>query len=369
MVSDRISYDANGNMLIEGIKLSVKKNSYKIPDSFKNAIKNIELQFKNAAISEEEYYKNMENLRDSYLEKGTTQWWSYTNKIIKYENDLIKEQEKTMQKAIEEEKKQIEKAYEEIAKVVYKKQDEIMKEQERFRKKLSDFVKVSEYEKYIFPGIGPGGGDYVEYFTELGDLDAQKEKLKDYYNLLMTVKTLGVSHFGEEGFHDFFEMLKSYSVDEGAGLAKKLLKQSDEGFFEFVKDWNEIQSLTDEFSKKLGADNTKIAAKESLDMMQEVLAEYGLEVPEGFYVSGSVSAQKFGEGFVSEIDGVLADITKRFETFMPGAGVLFKASENAGMKKSVFAPTYNLYGSGETVAEQLKSASRRALLDRLRGGY
>lgn len=368
-MAERISYDANGNMLIDGAYLSVKANSYKVSDSFKNAIKNIELQFKNAAISEEEYYKKMESLRNSYLEKGTKEWWSYTNKIVSYEKKQFEQIQKEQEKLLEKEKKQIEKVYEEIASGIYKTQDEILKSQEKFAKKMSDFVNVSRYEKYVFPGYGENGGDLIQYKTSLYNLDEQKEKLKSYYNLLTAVKKQGTIHFGEEGFMDFFEMLKSYSIDEGASLAESLLNQTDEGFYEFVSDWNEIQSMTKDFSKKLNISAAKEAAEEGLSYMKKVLSEYGMEIPEGFYLSGSVSAEKFGEGFCDKIQNVLDDISEKFNNIMPEKGILGKSIENAGMPKSVFAPTYNLYGSGETIASQLRSAAARAMVDKLRGGY
>lgn len=364
MASSRVSYDEYGNMLIDGVSLSVRANSYKISDSFKNAIKDIELQFKNAAISEEQYYSSMEKLRDAYLEKGTKEWWSYTNKLVSFENKMIEAQKK----ALEEEMKNIEKVYLEIASTIYKTQNEIEKEQQKFAEKMSEFAGTSQYIKQVFKGVAPGGGDLVNFKTELNDLDAQKETLKEYYNLLMAVRERGYTHFGEEGFSDFFDMLRDYSVEEGSSLLKTLLKENDAGFLDFVGDWNDIQKMSAEISKEVYKDDTKKAMEESLLYMKETLTGYGLEIPEGFFESGALSAEKFGEGFCAKIDGVLSDISAKFDDLLPKGDVVAEG-QSESTKGNVFAPVYNLYGSGETIAQKLRSAAAQALVDRLRGGY
>ncbi|MBE7028131.1 MAG: hypothetical protein E7407_03750 [Ruminococcaceae bacterium] len=357
-MSNRITYDEFGNMKIDGQSLSVRQNSYKVPQSFKQAIADIELQFKRASITEEQYYKKMEELRNTYLEKGTKEWWSYTNKIVSYEEKLVKEQQKL-----------IEKTYSDISSKIYKTQAEILKSQEQFSKKLLNHTELYSSVKQTFKGIGENGSDVINYKLNLTDLDGAKESLTKYYDLLELVKERGEEHFGAEGFKEFFEILRDLPIDDAAAFSEALLKKNDEGFVDFVGDYKDIKEMSERFSKSIYSDDVKRAEEESLEYMKEKLSEVGMEIPEGFFVSGTLSAEKFSEGFVSQIEGVLADISKGFSDLLPKNDILLKATQQAEEKGNIFAPTYNLYGSGETIAQKLRSAQTQALIDKLRGGY
>lgn len=364
-MSDRVTYDEFGNMKIDGQNLSVRNNSYKVSQSFKEAIRDIELQFKRAAISEEEYYKQMEHLRDSYLEKGTKEWWSYTNKIISYEEKLVKEQ----QKLIEEEMKNIEKVYSDISSKIYKTQEEVLKSQEKFSEKLSNNTELYKMVKQTFKGVGENGTDLVNYKVTLGDLDEGKKILSEYYELLSEVKKRGEEHFSQAGFREFFELIRDMPIDEAVKFSDALIKKNDEEFVEFIDDYKDLSFMSERISKDFYQDDAKKAEQEGIEYMKQKLSEAGMEIPEGFFLSGSVSAEKFGEGFCSKIEEVVSDISKGFSDIMPKNDVLLKATQRAEEKGNVFAPTYNLYGSGETISQKLRTAQTQALLDKLRGGY
>ncbi len=363
--SNRISYDADGNMLVEGIALDIREKTYKVSQEFTKKLKELELSYKTLAISEEEYYKKLEKLRDNYLQKGTDKWWTYTNKLTSYEDKLLAASEK----AVEEEKERIMDVYSEIASHIYKTQEEVLKSQEAFSSKLKKASPAYHTQKVVFLGLGEGGGDLVYDETNLNDLEAEKKELKDYYNLLSSLSARGKEAFGEAGFSDFFNMVRDMSVSEGAEFAKVLLKESDDGFLDFVGDWNEIQSISEKISKELYKDDTIKAAEESISYMKTALEQYGLSVPEDFFKSGANSAIKFGEGFVSEIANVLDSIKTGFLELLPEEFLSSGAANVSQSQSSVFAPVYNLYGSGETVADMLRSATNQALVDKLRGGY
>lgn len=401
--SKRIKYDKNGNMLIEGIKVVIKPNSFKVSDYFKKQMADIELQYKNAAIDETTYYKNMESLRNKYLEKGTKEWWTYTTKLIDYENKLIKEKEKAAeeerkrlekeeekrqkqlekdkeaaikmskeelahkQKLLEEEKEQIFDVYSDIASYILKTQKELEREQASFMEKLWGATDEVKSKKLVFVGQGKFGSDLTVKESYLEDLKSQSNAIKEYYKLLMAVNERGAELFGEDGFRDFFSMLRGLSIEEGASLASLLMKEKDDGFFEFVADWSELQSTIDRFTKSIYAQDTKKLLDDSYEYMEKTLEENGLLVPEGFFLSGQLSAEKFGEGFISEIDEILKNIEREFEDMFPNRPVSEPANLNNG--NSVFSPVYHLYGSGETVSEKLRSAMAQAMVERLRGGY
>lgn len=367
--SNRISYDSAGNMLIEGIPAKIKEETYKVSDEFKRKLKELELSYKTLAVSEEEYYKRLESLRDTYLQKGTEKWWTYTKKLISYEDKLIESNEKATQKALEEEKKLITETYDDIASHIYKTQESLIKAQSAFTEKLRDEAEVSSTKKIVFKSLGEHGEDLIFKETNLEDLEAKKQELKEYYNLLSALRNRGKETFGESGFTDFFNMVRNLSVSEGAGLSKILLKENDESFLDFVGDWNEIQSLTESYTKDLFSDDTKKAISASADYIKRTLQEAGLSVPEDFFKSGAQSAIKFGEGFMTEIEGVLNDIKRGFDALLPYGNITQDGKNVSNSQSNVYAPVYNLYGSGETVSDMLRTAANQALVDKLRGGY
>ena len=57
------------------------------------------------------------------------------------------------------------------------------------------------------------------------------------------------------------------------------------------------------------------AWESAYDAMKEKLARAGYEIPEDFSVSGSLSAQKFGQAFIDELDLQLAAIRDRIDEF------------------------------------------------------
>lgn len=102
----RITYDEDGNMYVDGVKAEVVPMVYEDKKSMNIAYKNIKTQFDVGAMTAEEFYRELESLRDYYLADGSAAWWQYTKQIMKYEDGVYEKQEKERIKAEKEAEKQ-----------------------------------------------------------------------------------------------------------------------------------------------------------------------------------------------------------------------------------------------------------------------
>ena len=109
-VSKRIGKDDIGEPLVEGIKVAINDSGFKVSEAVKRYFEEVEIQKKMGVISEEEYYKKLEELRDKYLAKGTKEWWKYTTAIVQYETKLYEEEQRQIEKIFDELDKNVEKS-------------------------------------------------------------------------------------------------------------------------------------------------------------------------------------------------------------------------------------------------------------------
>ena len=100
-VFKRIGKDEMGNPLVEGIKVAINENAYEMTEQMEKAVTELDFQKKMNLISEQEYYEKLEDLRDNYLGKGSEQWWRYTAQIVQYEQSVVENQKKAIEKSIE----------------------------------------------------------------------------------------------------------------------------------------------------------------------------------------------------------------------------------------------------------------------------
>ena len=83
-----------------------------------------------------------------------------------------------------------------------------------------------------------------------------------------------------------------------------------------------------------------------------MLEAAGYEIPDGFYVSGSISAQKFGEAFVSELENQLDVIRSKIDEFNMG---LEFAPNISGAVYNTTNTSYNINSQGaQDTVEQIR---------------
>lgn len=358
-VSKRIGKDDIGEPLVEGIKVAINDSGFKVSEAVKRYFEEVEIQKKMGVISEEEYYKKLEELRDKYLAKGTKEWWKYTTAIVQYETKLY-----------EEEQRQIEKIFDELDKNVEKSVSSYERKMEALEDKKDEFsLKLSNDDLLTKISMNIDGKNMSEFSdgvwkrksadivtSSLKDLKAEIKVLEEYKNLL------GEFSKKEDMPFEMAELLKSYSAKDGIDYMKTVLSMSDAEYKNYIADFKTKKELSDEISKTVYNDEAK---KIKEDFLGELSKNFG-ELDDEFLKYGIDAASKFGESFTQKIGEIMENVKALIKTDLESFECSFSVN---GSEKGSNTLIYNLYGSGETAQQKLQAARMNSELEGLRGGY
>ncbi|MBQ3226048.1 MAG: hypothetical protein IJB48_03210 [Clostridia bacterium] len=281
--------------------------------------------------------------------------------------DSLKQAAEKEKEILESLKSDIRDIYRDIAEYADDSIGSTVRAQDKMEEKLKDFGVLAK--NITFVGMGPNGKNVV--YQDLADLGQQINELKRYSELLSAVKTrMFENGFSSDNVYAFFSELADLSVEDGTKLAELLATAGTDKFLDYLGKWNQKQALAGEISSKLYLDQFSDSVDKTKQYMEEKLREAGLSIPEGFFVSGSVSAQNFGSAFVLELERQMDKVRELMASysfsFEPS-----QASESGGEPQVVSnhsAITYIIKSSAETVARQLESARNHSELERMRNG-
>lgn len=310
-------------------------------------------------ISNEEYYSQLTSLRDAYFQKGSDEWNKYTLEIIKYNKDVVSEQ----QKEIEEMLTGIEDKYSQSY-------ENILSKQSSMRKKLDNGLPI--YETVYFDM----GKDKESEWLRLSNIDEDLRILKNYNNSLLGAKEKVNSIFESMGMDDektanmqskFFEQLTRLNIREGTAFANHISFQSDEDLTSFITKWVEKVDLTEAISKNLYADESqRLMENYATDLSSSfinTLSENFGNIPDTFFQNGQASALEFKNGFLSAVDeainGINIELNNKISALMPDLSVLSQG--NSVTNNS----SYNIYGAispAETALEIYKQDEKKKML-------
>lgn len=310
-------------------------------------------------ISNEEYYSALSILRDKYFATGSKEWNQYTLEIVKYNRDVISEQEKQIEEMLGGIEEKYSKSY-----------SNILNKQNETRKKLDDDLKI--YENVHF---SMGEGKESEWLR-LANIDEDLQILKNYNNSLISVKEKVNEIFGGMDMDEekssqmkshFFEQITDMSVGKGTAFANHIINQPDDQLQVFIEKWVEKVDLAEAISKNLYADESEQLLKNyANDMSQafgEALNEKFGEIPASFFVNGKKSALEFKEGFMSivndAVNGISAELSLKISELMPDLKVISQGDSVTNNSN------YNIYGANsptQTALEIFKEEEKRKML-------
>lgn len=364
--SKRIGENDIGQPLIEGIKFGINKNAYQATEAMKIALEELNLQKKLGILNDEEYYNELEVLRDNYFAKGTQGWWEYTAQIISYETKVYNEQLKKIDDIfdnIQEVGEQFDKSVEKSVSQYEKKFENLEKKEENFSSKLlnNDLLNTISISfgdktpsKYVNGAWQKQSADIVS--TQLKDLKSEITLLETYSTLLDSFSNKQNMPVGMS------DILKSYSLQDGIDYMSAVLALSDEEYNSYIADFNKRDSLSDEIAKTLYNSEAQNIKKEFLEELEEAFEN----VDEDFLKCGLDAANSFGESFASKISEILENVKTSIQSELESIECSFSVETSS---KGSDTRIYNLYGSGETTAQKLQAARADAELEKLRGGY
>ncbi len=267
-------------------------------------------------------------------------------------------------------KKEITEIYSDIAKVADDKIGSVIKSQEKLSAKLSAFgSKFSKSTVY-------GGGDAGEALSIslLNDYSRTNEKLLEYYNAINAVKDkLLKNGYDQSVASDFLSVMADMSVSDGADFAKLLSNASGHEFRTFINGYLENQRLSKEISTALYSEDFRKAVGETTAYMKTELEKIGFAVPENFALSGSLSAEKFGQSFMLGLEHQLEDIRDMINSFAfgitlsPTVSAVTAGTASGNTSNVTYNQSFTVGTSKDTLFDQIYAWKNATTVARLRG--
>lgn len=295
-------------------------------------------------ISTEEYFARLGEWRDRYFENGTADWQKYTAEILSHNKKLADEQQKALSNAASVVSEHIKKQY-----------DALIKEQEQLEDKLSDKGSLLRRNRLI--------GENLDLTLTLpADMDAQIAELEEYGRLIGEVQNQAKNFWRTDGEDQvqneknaelrskYFEKLRDMSMEDATDLARALLNGSEQRITNFYEGFARKQELVEQISKDLFSTEIQDAADSAGRRLGDEFGEALSDELEGlsgkFFTSGEEACKSFSDGFMANIQSVLAGLSAEITA---GAA----AAMSTGIEQSIENNTsYNIYGAttpGETI--------------------
>ena len=344
----RLTYNDVGVPLVDGIAVAISDNGYKVSDAVEAMFDDLDLKKEVGAYTEEQYYADMEKLRDKYIKKGTKQWWDYTKKIISFEE----------KQAEEEQEKQAEQFKDNLSSEV-----DALDRSYSIREKLG--IANADDEADIQKKKGQAYAKYCEdvknatFFTEKEKLKLIKEYAEKSQDCFIDAYTV-IADSAKDKFSELSDTLdstlndieskeKAFSdrlKDHAPALTLATFSGGDEGdeTFYTLTDWSK---KTDEILAYNNLLDTVLSRSNSKDFNSYILG-LGIE-----------DAQKAAHLLNQLSDSDFADYVKKYEEY-------YKNSENLAFNR--YAPekeeAYNTYETGfEKITEETKDKLKDAFGD------
>jgi len=325
-----------GKYLAVGTASGLQENDKLVVKAFGKMLEKLKYQRKLDIISEDEYYSGLEKLRDRYFSKGTQNWTKYTEQIYSYQK-----------KALEEEKEQIVALYDDVSQYALERIDNVIEKQANLQEKLKNVGEIYQKNTVNIDGR-------TDSYYSMRDLDSDIKVIERYVNLLgeFSQKSDRLSISGDIK-NSFLEEIKALDIDKAIGVLTSLSGSDDLRFSRYLDTWNTKNLLSEAVSKNMFSDELKDGIDDAYSHMKEVLEKAGYEIPDGFFTSGSISAQKFGDAFVEKIEEQMQRIRAIIDDF--NAEVSISANFPVGNTYNTSNTSYNISSTGsEDTVEKIR---------------
>lgn len=310
-------------------------------------LEELERQKDRGLISEEEYYDELGELRDKYFEEGSKEWQEYTDKIIDHEKEVISE------------------TISDIARFTDSTLGEVQAKIDSMREKVASYGSLMTEDE---------NGN-----KKLTDPRDTLDTLLEYnYALSEIEKRMGLFGFDEKTTDSFFSIMEGMSVEEARDFGMLLLEKDDGDFRQYIERYAEQLRLSERFTESIYGDDYEKAVDEATDYMKKAFEDLGIEIPEDFFTTGSDSAKKFGEAFVSEMGRQMVSIQNSIAAFNSQLSIGFgnaigglfgmSGSEWATVANNYNTTNFNIYNPGGNITEGLQASTVKAEEERQRNG-
>lgn len=305
--------DEVGKNLALGVAEGLYENDKEVVKQFKLMLDQLKYKRDTDIISEDQYYRELEALRDQYFGVGTQQWQKYTAEIYKHQKSVL-----------EDERKYIESMYDEVSEYAQQRLDEVLKKQQRFSDDLKATGGLFDINTVTVNGV-------KHSYYSMHDLDQDIKNLEIYGSLLEKMRersaNLGI---GSDVIESFLSGIKQMDFEQASEFLQMLDNSKDEKFASYINSWNRKNAVADSLSAHEYKKEFDDVVNDVSNTLRTKLEEAGYEIPDGFYVSGSISAQKFGSAFIEELDKQLEQIRTRVADFNSKLSAEVNIGQSAG---------------------------------------
>lgn len=360
----RITYDELGRPLVDGINIAINDQKNKTIKNFENLVKALAYKRDFMLISEGDYYKELEALRDKHLIKGSSQWWKYTAQIIEYEQSITLTElqeaalrEEIMEKAAAAQEKYLEK---------------ISQAKTKYANKLKaygdDFFAVRNTVTNFDTGA-------TEAKAKLANYEAYTNRLKRFQSQLEKLRARGIVP------EDLLREVTKMDIDQGMEYIELLNRTSDAALKDYISDRNEYIKLCEEMAQNaFSYEASPEALAAFTTTMEEIFEKAGLVLPENFYELGQTGADNFGQGFMGGLKVIEEDLssgfTDGFKSSLEAAAqvisqiysaITYSTGESLGSKViNNITNSFTVGTEKESSAQQISSWRNAQTLERLR---
>lgn len=335
----------------------LKENAEKIKQLRDEELRALKNAYAAGLIDTNEYFSRLEDFRDRYFETGSVGWQSYTAEILKYNKKLSDEQEKALSDAAKTTAENIEKRF-----------DELIKQKEKFEEKLADYGGIARKNTII-------GEDLKAEYTSPADMKRQNELLEEYCEWMSEAKRR-VDAFWKTDTADeaqnernaalrsaYFSQVRDMSVEQGIDFASSLFNMEESDFASHLLGFERKNELAEKIAAMLYSSEITEAGKSAgrslgKDFTEELSGE--LEGLEGkFFSTGEEACRSFSDGFMSQLENVLKELSAQIEVNV------LRALGGDGAPQNIENNTsYNIYGQtgADTIRLLREQDERRRLM-------
>ncbi len=355
-----LTRDGVGKWLSLGVAKGITESSDEAVKAFNAMLEKLKYQRELDIINDEQYYTELERLRDKYFAEGSKEWLNYTGEIYDHQKSVLEQQ-----------KKDIEAMYSDIADHATKKIEEVISKQEAYKNKLTGISKLYDTDTLQI-------GDQTITTYTMHDFSKDIELINEFTENVDKLKSrltgLGFSNDVISSYMSEFDELDTLTATQ---FIKSVLGHSDTDLKKNIEGYSLGRRAADSSSAKRYKEEMQEATEDAIGYMEEKLREAGFtDIPEGFFLSGQISAEKFGEAFVAELENQMTKIQNTIAAFnaslnltLQGAAVSGSSSGNNTINNS-YAPVINLNSKDEgSTQKELRAVDNFLTLERMRGGY
>lgn len=357
----QVMRDEVGKYISLGMASGIEENGDEVVKAFKSVLEKLDYQKEFGIISDDEYYTELEKLRDKYFKSGTKEWLDYTKKIYDYQ-----------EKQLEETKKAYKDTYEDIYKYASDKIDAVIKKQQDYSKKLNSYGKLF---KNVTISLDEGD---ISYYS-IKDFKKETEDIEHYNELLQNLRSeLINSGIDDDASSSFFDEINSMSVDEGIKALEALGRVNADELSNYINAYAEKYKLSQNLSSDMYKPDMEQAVSESRDYMQKVLSESGFlektqglldKISDAFADGGTASAEAFGTNFLNKIQSVFGQLENSLLKFNVvadvGNGTAAQNGTNINNTNNSKNISVNIKNMGNTSTAYQQRVEAEKMLDRL----